>query len=167
VSKPNPPLYQYPEPFGSLLRIPPAEFTFNGKLVIEELVGWDGSREVWDRAIESLKSMNFQMDSESDLRIVMKRGSMFGNYTTFQVTRLCAEARLEAMEGSIRLTVNVNTRGQYFTAWNYVELRCEIADFKTFVETGANKTALRDTLKKQRPRLWKWDWRFAQNYWTA
>ena len=95
---------------------------------------------VWDehtieRATHYLKERGFTLQRHNHT-LSGSRGSMVGNMTSFDMTRVMATCRIEPIGNGIRCTINVDTTGQDITEWNIAVWRMELIELHQRLSGG-------------------------------
>lgn len=86
------------------------------------------------KAIDFWSRRGFAFGPLVETTLTAARGSLWGNLTSFDVTKLQAHLTLtHSPAGELRAVLDVNTMFQFLTDWNHRWLQLELECFETFL----------------------------------
>ena len=96
-----------------------------------DVPGWDDA--IRNKVVRFWEDRRIEFDSTDGDTLVGRRGSLFGNLLSYDMTRLRAELVVTHAAGTVHAKIEINTVGQTVTEWNRAWWLIEMCMFESWI----------------------------------
>lgn len=102
--------------------------------------GWDDG--LWLRAVAFWEERGFRFDERHGATQQGRRGSLWGNYTAFDMSKLRATMTIRRIDiTNVDFVMEVDTIGQIIAEWNEIHWRMELETLQSWLLEGDKQEA--------------------------